>query len=115
MAGATGAWDAIRRLARLPWRRRLSAEAIGILLETARTGERDFPETTEGRAAVDELLDAGYVEIYQPNQSDTVYTRQGSGHEGIEVQMYASRPRLVTTSKGDTLARRLSPQQRTRP
>lgn len=109
MAGATGVWSAIRRIVRVPRRRRLSAEAIGILLETARTGERDFPETIEGREAVDELLDAGYVEVYQPNQSDTVYTRQGSVQEGIEAQMYASRARLVTTSKGDTLARRLSP------
>ena len=115
MVGATGAWNAIRRLVRLPWGRRLSAEAISVLLETARTGERDFPETIEGRAAVNELLDAGFVEVYQPNQSDTVYTRQGSVQEGIEVQMYASRARLVTTSKGDTLARRLSPQRRTQP
>jgi len=109
MAAGTGAWSAIRRLVRLPWRRRLSAEAIGILLETARTGERDFPETIEGQEAVDELLDAGYVEIYQPTQGDTVFTRQGSFQEAVEVQTYASRTRLVTTSSGDTLARRLSP------
>lgn len=109
MAGWTSAWDAIRRLVRLPWRRRLSAEAIGILLETARTGERDFPETIEGQEAVEELLDAGYVELYQPTQGETVFTRRGSFQEAVEVQTYASRVRLVTTSKGDTLARRLSP------
>lgn len=109
MAGAMGAWDAIRRQIRVPWRRRLSAEAIGILLETARTGERDFPETLEGQEAVEELLDAGYVELYQPTQGDTVFTRRGSFQEAVEVQTYASRVRLVTTSKGDTLARRLSP------
>ena len=109
MVGATGAWNAIRRLVCLPWGRRLSAEAISVLLETARTGERDFPETVEGREAVDELLDAGFVEVYQPNQSDTVYTRQGSVQEGIEVQMYASRPRLVVSSKGARFAARLMP------
>ena len=107
MAAGTGAWNAIRRLVRLP--RRLSPEAIGILLETARTGERDFPETVEGQEAVDELLDAGYVEIYQPTQGDSVFTRRGSFQEAVEVQTFASRARLVTTSKGDTLARRLSP------
>jgi len=109
MAAGTGAWNAIRRLVRLPRRRRLSAEAIGILLETARTGEREFPETIEGREAVDELLEAGYVEVYQPTQGDTVFTRRGSFQEAVEVQTYASRARLVTTSDGDTLARRLSP------
>lgn len=109
MAGWRGFRSVIGRLFRVPGRRRLSAEAIGILLETARTGERDFPETVNGAEAVDELLAAGYVEIYQPNPGDTVFTRRGSVHEGIEVQMYASRPRLATTSKGDKLARRLSP------
>ncbi len=109
MAGWRGFRSVIGRVFRLPGRRRLSAEAIGILLETARTGERDFPETVEGGEAIDELLAAGYVEIYQPNPGDTVFTRRGSVQEGIEVQMYASRPRLATTSKGDTLARRLSP------
>ncbi|MXW25727.1 MAG: hypothetical protein F4Z77_05445 [Dehalococcoidia bacterium] len=87
----------------------MSEEAIGILLETARSGERDFPETLEGRAAVDELLEAGLVEVFQPSQGDTVFTRQGSIQETIEVQTYASRPRLAITSKGQKLARRLAP------
>ena len=87
----------------------MSEEAVGFLLEAARSGERDFPETLEGRAAVDELLEAGYVEVYQPSQGDTVFTRQGSIQEAIEVQTYTRRPRLVTTSRGDKLARRLSP------
>ena len=109
MAGATGAWNAIRRLVRLPRRRRLSAEALGILLETARSGERDFPEEAEGREAVDELLDAGYVEVYQPGEGGPVFTRRGSIHEAFELQTHASRPRLAITSRGEKLARRLSP------
>ena len=107
MAGWRGVRSVLGRLVRLPRRRRLSAEAIGILLETARTGERDFPETVEGGEAVDELLAAGYVEIYQPNPGDTVFTRRGSGQEGIGGQMYASRPRLVITSEGQRLAQGL--------
>ena len=110
MARWSGLRGAIRRLASFGGRPGgLSAEAISILIETARTGERDFPKTIEGRDAVDELLAAGYVEIYQPNPGDTVFTRQGSIQEGIEAQVYASRPRLATTSAGETLARRLSP------
>ena len=110
MAGWSDLRDAIRRLASFGGRPSgLSAEAISILIETARTGERDFPETVEGHDAVDELLAAGYVEIYQPNQGDTVFTRQGDIQEGIEMQLHASRPRLATTSSGDKLARRLSP------
>ncbi len=109
MVGWSGIGSALRRLAGVFRRWGLSEEAIGILLEAARSGERDFPETLEGRAAVDELLEAGYIEVYQPTQGDTVYTRRGSTQEAIEVQTYASRPRLVTTSRGDKLARRLSP------
>ena len=113
-------WDAARRLfsggkARLALfrkRRRLSKEAIGILLETARAGERDFPETLSGRAAVDELLDARYVEVFQPAQGGPVFTRRGSLQEAIEAQTYATRPRLVTTSDGARLALSLSPQIR---
>jgi hypothetical protein len=102
-------WSALRRFAGGFRRRRLSEEAVGILLETARSGERDFPETVEGAEAVDELLEAGYVEVYQPTQGDTVFTRQGSIQEAIEAQTYASRPRLAITSDGATLARRLAP------
>lgn len=109
MVAWSGVRSALRRFAGVFGRRGLSEEAIGILLETARSGERDFPETVEGRAAVDELLEAGLVEVYQPSQGDTVFTRQGSIQEAIEVQTYASRPRLVTTSRGEKLARRLSP------
>ena len=109
MAVGTGAWNAIRRLVRLPRRRRLSAEAIGILLETARTGARDFPETIEGREAVDELLDGGYVEIHQPTEGGPVHTRRGSLQEAFEVQTFATRPRLVVTSKGARFAARLMP------
>ena len=90
-------------------RRRLSEEAIGVLLETARSGERDFPETVEGRDAVDELLDGGYVEIHQPAEGGPVYTRRGSLQEAFEVQTFATRPRLVVTSKGSRLAARLAP------
>ena len=110
-------WSAARRLlsrrkARLALsrrRRQLSDEAIGILLETARAGERDFPETLSGRAAVDELLDAKYVEVFQPAQAGPVFTRRGSLQEAFEMQTYATRPRLVTTSDGTRFARRLTP------
>ena len=110
-------WGAARRLisgakARLALsrkRRGLSAEAIGILLEIARSGERDFPETLNGRAAVDELLDAEYVEVFQPAQAGPVFTRRGSIQEAFEMQTYATRPRLVTTADGTRFARRLTP------
>ena len=110
-------WSAARRLlsgrkARLALSRkrgRLSDEAIGILLETARAGQRDFPETLSGRAAVDELLDAKYVEVFQPAQAGPVFTRRGSLQEAFEMQAYATRPRLVTTSDGARFARRLTP------
>ena len=109
-------WDAARRLisgakARLALsrkRRGLSGEAIGILLETARAGERDFPETLGGRAAADELLDAKYVEVFQPAQAGPVFTRRGGIQEAFEMQTYATRPRLITTADGAKLARRLS-------
>ncbi len=108
-------WDAARRLisegqarfALFRKRRRLSEEAIGILLETARAGERDFPETLSGRAAVDELLDARYVEVFQPDQAGSVFTRRRSLQEAIEAKTYATRPRLVTTSDGRKVAQRL--------
>ena len=108
-------WDAARRLisegqarfALFRKRRRLSEEAIGILLETARAGERDFPETLGGRAAADELLDARYVEVFQPDQAGSVFTRRRSLQEAIEAKTYATRPRLVTTSDGRKVAQRL--------
>ena len=109
MVGWSGVRSALGRLAGAFRRRGLSGEAIGILLEAARSGERDFPETLEGRAAVDELLEAGLVEVYQPSQGDTVFTRRGSIQEAIEVQTYASRPRLAITSKGQKHASSLSP------
>ena len=109
-------WDAARRLisegqarfALFRKRRRLSEEAIGILLETARAGERDFPETLGGRAAADELLDAKYVEVFQPAQAGPVFTRRGGIQEAFEMQTYATRPRLITTADGAKRARRLS-------
>ena len=96
-------WDAARRLisegqarfALFRKRRRLSEEAIGILLETARAGERDFPETLGGRAAADELLDAKYVEVFQPAQAGPVFTRRAS--RTFEMQTYATRP--ITTGR----------------
>ena len=90
-------------------RRRLSEEAIGLLLETARAGERDFPETLSGRAAVDELLEAEYVEIFQPTRGGQLFTRRGSLQEAFDMQTYATRPRLITTLDGARFARRLSP------
>lgn len=109
MVAWSGVRSALRWFTGVFGRRGLSEEAIGILLETARSGERDFPETLEGRAAVDELLEAGLVEVFQPSQGDTVFTRQGSIQEAIEVQTYASRPRLAITSKGQKYASSLSP------
>lgn len=111
MVGWSGLGRALRRLGGLVGGRGLSEEAIGILLETARSGERDFPETEEGRAALDELLHAGHVEIYQPGEGGPVFTRRGSIHEAFELQTHASRPRLAITSRGEKLARRLSPRR----
>ena len=85
MVGWSGVRSALGRLAGAFRRRGLSGEAIGILLE------------------------AGLVEVYQPSQGDTVFTRRGTIHEAIEVQTYASRPRLAITSKGQKYASSLSP------
>ena len=86
-------WDAARRLfsrgkARLALfrkRRRLSKEAIGILLETARAGERDFPETLSGRAAVDELLDPDMWRSSSPLSVHPAGKPAGS-HRGADVR-----------------------------
>ena len=94
------------RLALVLRRRKLSEEAIGLLLEIARNGERELPETLSERVSVDELLEAQYVQVFQPSQSRTIFTR-GDIEEAIEAYSYANRPRLVTTSQGDKVAYRL--------
>ena len=95
------------RLALFRKRRGLSEEAVSILLDTARAGERDFPETLDGRDAVDELLDAKYVEVFQPTQAGPVFTRRGSVQEAFEMQTFATRPRLVAIPDGRKVADRL--------